>query len=77
LRQLTYVSPRVLEWRDVRAPRLEHDGDALVRPIAVTRCDLDLFIANGALGLPGPFAMGHETFGEVIDVGDGVRGAPR
>lgn len=74
MRQLTYVAPRVLEWWDVQAPRLSHDEDALVRPIAVTRCDLDRFIADGTAGMPGPFAIGHETYGEVVDVGDAVRG---
>ena len=73
MRQLTYISPRVLEWWDVPAPRLQDGADALVRPIAVTRCDLDLLIATGAAGMPGPFAMGHETLGEVVDVGDRVR----
>ncbi len=73
MRQLTYVSPRVLEWRDVPEPRFKQDGDAVVRPMAVTRCDLDLFIASGAVGLPGPFAIGHETLGEVVEVGECVR----
>src|SRR4051794_17858882 len=72
MRQLTYVSGGVLEWRDVSEPRLEADSDALVKPLAVTRCDLDLLIASGAAGWPGGFAMGHETYGEVVDVGDAV-----
>jgi alcohol dehydrogenase len=73
LRQLTYVSPGVVEWRDVPAPRLQDDREALVRPIAVTRCDLDILIASGAAGMPGPFAVGHETCGVVVEVGDAVR----
>jgi len=73
MRQLTYVSAGVLEWREAPQPRIGDDRDALVRPLAVTRCDLDIFIASGAAGMRGPFAMGHETFGEVVDVGDSVR----
>ncbi len=72
MRQLTYRAPNELIWQDVDAPQLTADGDALVRPIAVTRCDLDRLIATGAAGMPGPFALGHETFGEVVDVGDTV-----
>ena len=73
MRQLTYVSPGRVEWREVVEPKLEHEKEALVRPIAVTRCDLDLFIATGVAGMPGPFALGHETVAEVIGLGDGVR----
>jgi threonine dehydrogenase-like Zn-dependent dehydrogenase len=39
----------------------------------VTRCDLDLIIAGGKSGLPGPFALGHETAGIVTNVGDAVK----
>lgn len=72
MRQLTYVRPNLLEWWDVRAPRLQDDGDAIVQPLAVTRCDLDLYIANGAANFPGPFAIGHEAAGVVAEVGDSV-----
>jgi len=74
MRQLTYVGPKVLEWWDVPAPRLQLGGDALVEPLAVTRCDLDLIIVGGASGLPGPFAIGHETAGRVVEVGEAVKG---
>lgn len=72
MRQLTYVKPNVLEWWDVPAPRLHGDGEAIVRPLAVTRCDLDLLIANGSAGFEGPFSIGHETTAIVTDVGDKV-----
>ncbi len=42
-------------------------GQAVVRPLAVSRCDLD--IAMAAFGLfPGPFTVGHEIAAEVVDV---------
>lgn len=72
MRSLHYVGPRRVEWRDVPAPRLLDSRDALVKPLAVTRCDLDLLIVTGAVGWPGPFAMGHETVGIVTDIGDRV-----
>lgn len=55
------------------APKLTDDRDALVRPLAVTRCDLDLAIVGGRSGLPGPFALGHEAAGVVTEVGDAVK----
>ena len=73
MRQLTYVGGSTIEWWDVPAPKLQHDRDALVQPLAVTRCDLDLMIVGGKSGLPGPFALGHETAGRVTDVGDAVK----
>jgi threonine dehydrogenase-like Zn-dependent dehydrogenase len=73
MRQLTYVSGSTVEWWDVPEPKLCDDGDALVQPLAVTRCDIDLIIVGGKSGLPGPFALGHETAGRVVDVGDSVR----
>jgi threonine dehydrogenase-like Zn-dependent dehydrogenase len=72
MRQLTYVGGSTIEWWDVPEPKLTDDRDALVRPLAVTRCDLDLTIVSGKAGLPGPFALGHETAGIVTDVGSAV-----
>jgi threonine dehydrogenase-like Zn-dependent dehydrogenase len=73
MRQLTYVGGNTIEWWDVPEPKLQDNRDALVQPLAVTRCDLDLIIAGGKSGLPGPFALGHETAGVVTEVGDGVK----
>jgi threonine dehydrogenase-like Zn-dependent dehydrogenase len=70
--QLTYVKPSVLEWWDVPQVRLQNAGDAIIRPLAVTRCDIDVLIATGVAGFKGPFALGHETVGEVVEVGDAV-----
>ena len=56
------------------APKLTDDRDALVRPLAVTRCDLDLTIVGGRSGLPGPFALGHEAAKRTVtEVGDAVK----
>ena len=72
MKQLMFLEPGVFEWHEVPMPRLTSDTQALVKPLAVTRCDLDLYIANGAFPMKGPFAFGHEIAGEVIDVGDKV-----
>jgi threonine dehydrogenase-like Zn-dependent dehydrogenase len=73
MRQLTFVKPNLLEWWDVPELRIASDLEAIVRPLAVTRCDLDLLIATGGAGFEGPFAIGHETSGIVTDVGDKVK----
>ena len=72
MRQLTFLKPGEFEWREVAAPLIEGPEQALVRPLAVTRCDLDLYIATGLFPMQGPFAFGHEIAGEVVAVGDRV-----
>jgi threonine dehydrogenase-like Zn-dependent dehydrogenase len=73
MKQLTCIEPGRLEWRDVTEPRIEAGVQAIVRPLAVARCDVDLLFAMG-FGPPGrAFALGHECVAEVIDVGDEVR----
>ncbi len=74
MRQLTYIKPGLLEWHDVQRPHLAAATDALVRPISVARCDLDLCIVTGkgtgSRTFPGPFAIGHETVGVVTEAGE-------
>jgi alcohol dehydrogenase len=70
MRQLTFVAPGEFEWRDVPLPKVADARHAVVRPLAVARCDLDLYIATGFVPFPGPFAFGHEMVGEVVDAGD-------
>ena len=79
MQQLTFIEPGRFEWHDVPAPTLRADIDAIVRPLAVARCDLDLYIATGFAPYPGPFAFGHESVGEVVDAGPaaGVRPGQR
>ncbi len=72
MEQLTLVEQGKIEWQDVPAPRLEGSGEALVRPLAVSRCDIDLPYATGLLPPPRSFALGHECVGEVTEIGDGV-----
>ena len=76
MRSLTYLKPGTFEWRDVPAPRLAADTDAVVRPIAVARCDLDLYIATGLVKFAGPFAFGHEAVADVVEAGDAAGVVP-
>src|SRR5262250_1105511 len=74
MRQLTCAGPNRIEWTEVPEPRLQGDGEALVRPLAVARCDIDLFLTSGLFPSRGPFALGHECVAEIVDLGDEVRG---
>lgn len=73
MRQLTCTGPHQLAWLDVPEPVLQADTDALVRPLAVARCDIDRALIAGAFPLRGPFAVGHECVAEVMALGDSVR----
>jgi threonine dehydrogenase-like Zn-dependent dehydrogenase len=72
VRQLEITAAHAVEWRDMPAPALAGDAEAIVRPLAVATCDLDTAFLSGTVPLPEPFALGHECVAEVVDVGDGV-----
>src|SRR5262249_22587600 len=74
MEQLTCVGAKELAWRQVPEPTLQGAGEALVRPIAVARCDIDVPLASGGFPISGPFAVGHECVGEVVALGDAVIG---
>jgi len=60
MQQFTFIKAHTFEWREVAAPKIEDAIQAIVRPLAVTRCDLDLYIATGAIHMadvPLPLAM--------------------
>ncbi len=72
MRALVFRGPMDLAWEEVETPQLMEPRDALVRPIAVARCDLDPAIALGLYPMPAPFVMGHEMVGEVVAVGEAI-----
>jgi threonine dehydrogenase-like Zn-dependent dehydrogenase len=74
--ELTFVEPRKLEWREAGEARLEGEREALVRPLAVSTCDLDAAIVHGRAPLQGPFPLGHECVAEVLDAGERAGVAP-
>lgn len=74
MQQLTCTGSGIIEWRDVPEPRIENAGDALVRPLAVARCEIDPFLIAGADSARPPFALGHEAVAEVVELGAAVTG---
>lgn len=74
MRQLTYEEVGRYAWRYVPEPQLTAPQQALVRPLMVACCDLDVAVAHGRLPLPPGYAVGHEGLAEVVAVGDDVSG---
>ena len=52
MRQLQFIARGRLEWREAPEPELEAPTDAIVRPFAVARCDLDAAFLFHSPGLP-------------------------
>ena len=74
MRRLTCTGPSVVEWREVPEPELVDPTDALVRPIAVARCEIDPLLVMVGPTTPDGFALGHEAVVEVVAVGEQVVG---
>jgi alcohol dehydrogenase len=80
MKALYWDGSGALEWRAQPEPAILARTDALVRPIAVSTCDLDQAIVKAEEPVPGseqPFAIGHEGVGEVVEVGAAVTGVRR
>ncbi len=73
MRQLTFEEAGRYAWREVPEPEITAPEQALVRPLAVACCDLDVAVAHGRAPLPPGYAVGHEGLAEVVAVGDSVR----
>src|SRR5262245_37518823 len=72
MRQVVFIAPGKLEWREVPAPQLVGDDDAIVRPIVVGRCDLDTLYVTGRMPLASGEPIGHEIIAEIVEVGTNV-----
>lgn len=66
-----FVKPGELRFDEVEPPVLVDAGDALVRPLAATTCDLDHEVIAGKTPFSGvgPFPLGHECVGTVVEAG--------
>jgi threonine dehydrogenase-like Zn-dependent dehydrogenase len=72
MRQLTYEEPGRCAWRDVSDPQLTAPEQAVVRPLTVACCDLDVAVSRGLAPLPPGYAVGHEGLAEVVEAGEAV-----
>jgi threonine dehydrogenase-like Zn-dependent dehydrogenase len=74
MRQLTFEEAGRYAWREVADPKITAPQQALVRPLVVACCDLDVAVCHGRAPLPPGYAVGHEGLAEVVAVGDDVSG---
>lgn len=74
MKQLWFSGKNKLEWRDVADPKIVHPHEAIVRPIAIARCDLDLPIIRGETLFRPAFPIGHEMTAEITELGAEVNG---
>src|ERR1700682_6157548 len=73
MQQLTFEAAGEYAWRDAPDPEVTSPEQAIVRPLAVACCDLDVAVAEGRLPMPPGHAVGHEGVAEIVAVGDAVR----
>ncbi|MDR7036854.1 MULTISPECIES: zinc-dependent alcohol dehydrogenase [Methylobacterium] len=75
---------RALVWhgtQDIRCdtvpdPEIEHERDAIIKVTACAICGSDLHLYDHFMpGMKSGDIMGHETMGEVVEVGKGINGA--
>jgi alcohol dehydrogenase len=73
VKQLTLIEPERVEWTEVADPVVEGPGEALVKPLAVALCDLDIQIVRGQVPIATPVALGHEFVAEIVETGSKVK----
>ncbi len=74
MRRLLLEAPGRVRWDETDDPPQPSSDAAVVRPVAVATCDIDVAILRAQYPTPGaPYPLGHEGVGEVVDVGPDVR----
>jgi len=73
MKQAVFVNPGRVEWRDGVVVELQGAGEAIVRPLVVGRCDLDVAFVRGVMPMPPGSPIGHEIIAEVLEAGEGAR----
>lgn len=74
MQRLLFRKKGILEWEEVETPTITGENQALVEPIAIARCDLDLPIVRGETLFRAPFPVGHEFVGRIKKVSDDLEG---
>ncbi|MBL0955693.1 MAG: alcohol dehydrogenase catalytic domain-containing protein [Leptospira sp.] len=72
--RLVFRKKGILEWEEVETPTITGENQALVEPIAIARCDLDLPIVRGETLFRAPFPVGHEFVGRIKTLSDELSG---
>ncbi|ABZ95420.1 Zn-dependent alcohol dehydrogenase [Leptospira biflexa serovar Patoc strain 'Patoc 1 (Ames)'] len=72
--QLVFRKKGILDWEEVEPPTITGENQALVEPIAIARCDLDLPIVRGETLFRPPFPVGHEFVGRIKQISEDLEG---
>lgn len=76
MRALVFKKKGELEWQELPDPLITGPGQAILRPLATARCDLDLPIVRGQTLFRPAFPIGHEFIGEVVAASDDLNLRP-
>jgi threonine dehydrogenase-like Zn-dependent dehydrogenase len=74
VQRLMLEGPATVRWAETEEPASPGPGAALVRPVAIATCDLDVAVLTGRYPLKGPYPFGHEGVVEVVEIGGEVTG---
>ena len=70
MKALTWHGKGDIRCEQVHDPRIEHDRDVIIKVTACAICGSDLHLMNGYMPtMESGDVLGHETMGEVIEVG--------
>jgi len=73
MKALVYRGPRDVRVEEVPDPEVEWSTDVLVRITSTNICGSDLHMYEGRTDLEPGTIIGHETLGQVVEVGNAVR----
>jgi threonine dehydrogenase-like Zn-dependent dehydrogenase len=74
MKALTWHGKHDIRCESVPDPKIEDAGDAIIKVTACAICGSDLHIFDGMIPeIKSGDVLGHETMGEVVEVGAGVK----
>ncbi|TGK37584.1 alcohol dehydrogenase [Leptospira gomenensis] len=74
MKRIVFKKKHTLEWENVPEPEITGNNQAIVRPIAVSRCDLDLPIVQGQTLFRSGIPIGHEFVAEIEETSPEISG---
>jgi threonine dehydrogenase-like Zn-dependent dehydrogenase len=74
MKALVWHSPKHVSCDEVPDPKIENARDAIIKVTSCAICGSDLHLYDGYIpGMMNGDVLGHETMGEVVEVGSGAR----
>ncbi|MCG9875169.1 MAG: alcohol dehydrogenase catalytic domain-containing protein [Leptospiraceae bacterium] len=73
MQRLVFQRKSMIDWQEAPDPKINGLNQAVVKPIAIARCDLDLPIIHSKTLFRPPFAIGHEFIAEIVEVSEDMQ----